>query len=84
MMSVSMMLYPNRAATAEPAIKNIIELPKPTNVALLIVFTSFEGCMSSPRRNRRKMMPNLEMLLINSGLSMNANPDGPRIIPVNM
>ena len=45
------------------------------------MFASFDGCMSRPSKNSKKIMPIFETLLISAGSDTKPVADGPRIIP---
>tara|TARA_S200000501_G_C20590817_1_gene641489 strand:- start:579 stop:779 length:201 start_codon:yes stop_codon:yes gene_type:complete len=64
--------------------KKIVQLAKATTLVFFNVLINFAGCMSSPSKNNRKMMPIFAMLLIKEGSSIKDAPEGPRRIPTEI
>mgnify|MGYP003690673727 CR=1 FL=1 len=82
MMMHSTRLKANKWPMQNPIEKNANELTIPTSNASLNRLISLRGCMSSPSKNNKKIIPILATLAISVGSDINDVPDGPRITPI--
>ena len=82
--NASAMLKPNASVSPKPTAKNAAEVPSAVIRDLPSMVFRVEGCMSSPIRKSRKMMPNSAISASSCASLTTATPCGPSRQPMAM